>query len=721
MVRSLRVILFLVLMALFVWGITSYVQPVRAIFDPTLRPNQYVSNEIVVRYEVRPQELEQHAELREDRGESFFGRVQNTAEEITLRLRGLPIPEQELEALSTLGSEYAITQTQFLSNNPTDPLADFAVLRARNAIDVPDAISEYDSLSSVATAEPNLIMYAQATADDPAYGSMWGLAKMQVPTAWDTTKGATSVKVAVLDTGIEAGHEDFAGRTIIGGAANADGNGHGTHVAGTIGAVTNNQLGVSGINWDVTLMPIKVLSNSGSGNASAIAQGIASAVSGGAKVMNMSLGGQGSCPSYYQTAINSAVSAGVTVVIAAGNDNTRVENFTPANCQNVIVVAATGPNDEKAAYSNYGSLITVAAPGGNSASSANCTAANCILSTWPGSLKYKAIQGTSMASPHVAGVVALLYARNPNLTFAQVKQIITSTADDVGPAGRDDQFGAGRVNAARAVAAVTDSTPGDDPPTATPTLPGPSHTPGGPTNTGVPATPTGFIADGCPVECVRAPGSTTPLRADGNANCDDVVDEEDFALWLAQRQRYQRGASIPKAERTADFMCDVANPSTQRVDMIDYEFWRKTSLVIVPTTTPIGPSITPGGPTLTPPQTTTMPCGNPNACVSEQTCPVANRQPYSCFRPFVCCGVAAAPTVTLVPTITITPGGPTLTPGEATATLAPSPSATPTITPQPTSSTVLCRPPNGCVPTGSCAIQNQVPEMCAIGSVCCSF
>lgn len=726
MVRSLRVILFVFLVILFVWGITTHIKPARAVFDPSLSPGQYTTNEIVVRYEVLPEQLEQQANVREERGESFFGRIQNTAEEVTLRLRGLPIPEQELQTISSLNREYNIAQTTYLSRDPRNPLADYAVLRARSAINIRDAVQDFDALNSVETAEPNLIMRAQATADDPAFDSLWGLAKMKVPEAWDTTKGATSVKVAILDTGIASSHEDFAGRTIINGSSNVDGNGHGTHVAGTIGAVANNQLGVAGINWDVTLIPIKVLSDSGSGDAARISQGITTAVSAGAKVMNMSLSGQGNCPSYYQTAINSAVSAGATVVVAAGNDNTRAENFTPANCQNVIVVSATGPNDEKAGYSNYGGIITVAAPGGNSASSANCTAANCILSTWPGSLKYKAIQGTSMASPHVTGVVALLYARNPNLTYAQVKQILTSTADDIGPAGRDDQFGAGRVNAMRAVAGVTNVTPDPGGSNPTPTLtsvPGaPTATlvPGAPTNTLVPPSPTGFIADGCPVECVRAPGSTIPLRADGNANCDDAVDADDYALWLAQRQKYQKGESIPKAQRTADFMCRADDPSTQRVDMIDYEFWRKTALVIVPSATPRPPTITPGGPTLPPAETTGTPCPEPFFCSNASACAVQNQQPYSCFRPFVCCSALGIPTVTLTltPTVTITPGGPTLTPGEPTTT--PSPSPSPTITPRPTSTTVYCSSPNACLP-GGCTVDRQQPFRCAEGRVCCSF
>jgi len=242
---------------------------------------------------------------------------------------------------------------------------------------------------------------------------------------------------------------------------------HGTHVAGTIAAVTNNGNGVSGVAYNAKIVPVRVLGKCG-GYTSDIADGIVWA-SGGtvgslplnanpARVLNLSLGGSGSCDSTSQNAINSARSRGAVVVVAAGNSNANASGFSPANCSGVITVAATNRSGGRAYYSNYGSIVAVAAPGGDVRSSA----ANGILSTLnngataPGADAYAYYQGTSMAAPHVAGVVALMLAKNPALTPDEVAARLKSSTRAF-PA-TCSQCGSGIVDASAAVDAATGGT-----------------------------------------------------------------------------------------------------------------------------------------------------------------------------------------------------------------------------------------------------------------------
>jgi serine protease len=307
--------------------------------------------------------------------------------------------------------------------------------------------------------------------------------------AWDVTNGS-GVVVAVLDTGITS-HSDLnanvvAGYDFISDAAMArDGNGrdsnpadegdwyganecggthpgsdsswHGSHVAGTIGAVTNNGSGVAGVAYGAKVQAVRVLGKCG-GYTSDIADGITWASGGSvsgvpananpAKVINMSLGGGGACSATYQNAINGAVNRGVTVVVAAGNDNDDASGYTPASCNNVINVASTTRQGGRSSFSNYGSSIDVAAPGSDIASTVNSG------TTTPSSEGYSLMSGTSMASPHVAGVVALMQAKaGGSLTPAQVESTLKSTLRAF-PTSIDRAIGNGIVNAKAAVDAV---------------------------------------------------------------------------------------------------------------------------------------------------------------------------------------------------------------------------------------------------------------------------
>jgi serine protease len=330
--------------------------------------------------------------------------------------------------------------------------------------------------ASVQYAEPDRMMQAMATATDPRYNEQWDFfdatGGLRLPAAWDKSTGA-GINVAVIDTGFRP-HADLAGQFLPGydfisdTTISNDGNGrdndasdpgdavvagecgggqpasdthsswHGTHVAGTIAALTNNGIGVAGVAYNAKIVPARVLGKCG-GYTSDIADAITWS-SGGtvagvpanankARVINLSLGGGGSCDSTTQAAINGARSRGTVVVVAAGNSNADAVNSSPANCAGVITVAATNRSGGRAYYSNYGAIVDVAAPGGDAR-----LAGGGILSTLnsgltaPGADSYAFYQGTSMAAPHVAGVVALMLSANPALTPDEVEARLIATA-----------------------------------------------------------------------------------------------------------------------------------------------------------------------------------------------------------------------------------------------------------------------------------------------------
>jgi serine protease len=354
----------------------------------------------------------------------------------------------------------------------TDPIAAAALVkraqRAKNAL-------------GVQVDQPIHALEAPA-GTDPMRGRQWDLAKIDGSDAWNRSTGSGAV-VAVIDTGVDASHPDLAGQVLTGfdevnqvDGANTDLNGHGTHVAGTIAAVTGNGIGLSSIAPDVKILPIRVLKADGSGYSSDAANGIVYAADHGADVINMSLGSSDDDFSV-SSAIAYARSRGVVVVAAAGNEHLKGNPTSyPAADAGVIAVAATDSNDAVASYSNSGSYVDVAAPGSS------------ILSTYPVALNgtgYAFMSGTSMASPHVAAVAALLRSADPSLTPDQVESALESSATDLGAAGRDDDYGYGRIDAAAALAAVTPAAtaPTTDP-TPDPTFatdPTPATGPTGPT------------------------------------------------------------------------------------------------------------------------------------------------------------------------------------------------------------------------------------------------
>lgn len=364
--------------------------------------------------------------------------------------------------------------------------------------------AESELLMRRLAADPNVeyvevdqLMQATLVPNDTRLSEQWGFgtsnASINVRPAWDKATGA-GVVVAVIDTGITS-HPDLnanilPGYDFISDAAMArDGGGrdnnandegdwyganecgsgipasnsswHGTHVAGTIAAVTNNSTGVAGTAFNAKVVPVRVLGKCG-GYTSDIADAIVWA-SGGtvsgvpananpAEVINMSLGGGGSCSTTYQNAINGAVSRGTTVVVAAGNSNTNVSSSVPANCANVIAVAATTSAGARASFSNYGAGIDISAPGQAILSTLNSGA------TVPGAASYASYNGTSMAAPHVAGVVALVQSVAPTaLSPAAVETLLKNTARAL-PGACTGGCGAGIVDADAAVTAALNGT-----------------------------------------------------------------------------------------------------------------------------------------------------------------------------------------------------------------------------------------------------------------------
>lgn len=438
--------------------------------------------------------------------------------------------EEILKLKNSLEGLGVISQKKVFDSESPD-LKNIYLLTFEEGVDLKKAALELSKLSEIEAVGANYIIKAQESPNDPGYDRQWDLVKIQMPEAWEVNKGSNNIKVAVIDTGIDYNHQDFAGRNIIKGPdltrcssyqelsggrvkcltpkapdsdpIDNDNRGHGTHVAGTIGAVTNNNAGVAGVNWNITLMAIKTNGGiHGDGYVDDVLEGIRYAVDNGAKVINMSLSAPLPCDNEnvigYKEALKYASDHNVTVVVAAGNGTKDARQESPGSCGGVITVGSIDANDNRAPSSNYGPKVDISAPGIN------------ILSTMP-SNNYGYKNGTSMAAPHVAGVAALMLSVKPNLTPAQIKDCLIRSAD---PINTDQPVGP-RLNAFKALTTCSNL------PTQTPT-PTPTQTPTpsptlttSPTEPGSVTAPPGSSATSTPVPaktytCREKTGSRSP-------------------------------------------------------------------------------------------------------------------------------------------------------------------------------------------------------------------
>lgn len=353
------------------------------------------------------------------------------------------------------------------------------LLEAKASKDIFQVIEQLQANDAVRFAEPNMIMRLFDLPNDFYFQRQWGLnntgqsppggtndADIDAPEAWNFTYGISQIMIGVLDTGIpiingQLSHPDLddparyiLGPGIVPDSLPRDDNGHGTHVTGIIAAETNNGYGIAGVAGGCRIMAIKVFSVSGIASDYTVYQGMLYAVDNGCRVINFSGGGG------YSTAMEEGVayadSNNVVCCFAAGNDGHGPVSYPAAlsvNYDNVLAVSSTDHNDQSSQFSSIGPEVTVAAPGGYG----HPFDEDDIYSTMPDYPTYLSINenlpenyaylcGTSMACPHVAGLAGLILSMNPSLTAAEVRDLITSSADDLGPAGFDDEFGYGRIN-----------------------------------------------------------------------------------------------------------------------------------------------------------------------------------------------------------------------------------------------------------------------------------
>ncbi len=446
--------------------------------------------------------------------------------------------------------------------------------------------------TGVAWAEPNYVVRLDLTPNDPDYATRQApyLNRVQMPDAWDVTTGQPDVIVGILDTGVDTNHEDLRkgiwinpgeipGNGVdddhngfvddVNGWNFAEGNniifddyGHGTHVAGIAAGRINNATGMAGMAGNTTIMSVDVFPRSGYGTYEDLIMAMIYATDNGARVINMSLGAT-SYSKGEEAAVDYAWAHGVIVVAAAGNSGRTAYHY-PAAHPHAIAVAATDANDNLAGFSTRGDFVDVAAPGSS------------VWSTYPGN-RYTRMSGTSMATPHVAGLAALILSVNPTLTPDQVRAAIENTADDLGAQGWDPMFGHGRINARKALAAV-----------APPPVPQPTPTPHPPL-TEWPANCRDLINDGdfegglaawqvsgdATVDMSRAYSGTQALHFPGGPNASGVATRtvtlppfpQEATLWFAYRieNQDQGWGATPQAPYDDWATADLRGPEGMQI------------------------------------------------------------------------------------------------------------------------------------------------------------
>lgn len=432
------------------------------------------------------------------------------------------LPPQQREAIQEAAAQASVVVEAITAHSGAVAAVDLSEgLTPEQAAQFITVLEQIESITSV---EPDVQLTPRDThvPNDAYFSYQWNLANeghgIGATDAWATSTGE-GVTVAVIDTGVLSDHPDLNGQLLPGydfvsdPFTGSDGDGrdtnpfdegdgvaqdecgagweasisswHGSHVAGIIAAVADDGIGIAGIAPGARILPVRVMGKCG-GYSTDAADALTWA-SGGhvngvpdnpnpAQVINMSLGGDGTCPRFYQKAINAAVARGSIIVVAAGNEDQDARRGSPASCRNVITVGASSGTGVRAYYSNYGSTVDISAPGGDIAADGGVLS----LSNWgqgaPEDNAYAFMEGTSQAAPHVAGTIALLKAINPDLTQDEALAILQQTATPLESCDRD-ACGGGVVNAAAAVAALSTAPPSDSHDGGQQPDPAPSPTP----------------------------------------------------------------------------------------------------------------------------------------------------------------------------------------------------------------------------------------------------
>jgi len=363
---------------------------------------------------------------------SFNSETETEAEGVIIKFK-----ESKKSAEDKFLNQYATKKPKKISART------YALSTDKNRIE--EKVNEFQNREEVEYVEPDYIYHYDFTPNDPLFKNEWWLKKIDAEKAWELTKGNNTILVGIIDSGITTNHPDLAQKVSewqnFFNDSSEDVVGHGSNLAGIIGALTNNNLGIASLGYNTKIVSIKVGEKKGVRISSA-AEGIRWAADHNIKIINLSWGASKGSETLKE-AIDYAWNKGVFIVASAGNDKSSKAPY-PAGYSNVFSVAATNTNDTKASFSNYGSWVDIAAPG-----------VNVLTTTKSGS--YESVSGTSFSAPIVAAMAALLKAKYPNMTNAQLAERICATADKIENTGHF--WRCGRVNAYQALAGTGSASP----------------------------------------------------------------------------------------------------------------------------------------------------------------------------------------------------------------------------------------------------------------------
>lgn len=368
----------------------------------------------------------------------------------TIDIKGLKESQQNSKHTNEVIIKY---KDGSISVNSYDDL-NIEKVKINSDTELQKVMNKYRTKQEVELVQPNYV-YKASTINDIYRNNQWGLNLIEAEGAWSVSPSmGQGIKIAVLDSGIDLDHEDLAANIIggynaINGGSYDDDDGHGTIVAGIIGAIPNNSVGGAGVAGKASLLAVKVLDKDGYGTSESISKGIRWAADNDADILNLSLGANQDDPLIKQ-AIDYAYNKGCVIIAAAGNDFSDSVSY-PAAYSNVIAVSALNEANGLADFSNYGPEIDIAAPGVNIFSTAPNHSTSC------GVTNYGYASGTSMSAPYVSGVAALIKAQNPALTPNEIKQILVNNTYDLGNAGNDILYGYGALNSFKSLGGISNA------------------------------------------------------------------------------------------------------------------------------------------------------------------------------------------------------------------------------------------------------------------------